>query len=261
MKYCVFQLYGPLMSWGDIAIGGERRSFPHPTKSAIIGVIAAALGIKRDNEKSQQLLSKTIGFGIKLISPGIMVRDFHTAQTPANDKKVRFYSRRDELAMIPERIDTVLSRREYRCDSMAHVAVWIRDAESDITIEAISDALQSPAYHLYLGRKSCPPAIPLSPRIVEAKDMKSAFDDVVYPSLSSLAATSEQQRKYFEKTEQRIFYENHISYYWEKDAVSGIDYAQKMVRYDLILSRRRWQFAPRDEYMCVIERGDENVHE
>ena len=45
--YLVFRLYGPMCSWGDIAVGEVRPSTVHPSKSAILGLIAAALGVKR----------------------------------------------------------------------------------------------------------------------------------------------------------------------------------------------------------------------
>ena len=46
-EYLVFQLYGPFMSWGDIAVGEMRPSAMMPAKSAILGLLAAAVGIKR----------------------------------------------------------------------------------------------------------------------------------------------------------------------------------------------------------------------
>ena len=45
--YLVFQLYGQLASWGDIAVGETRPSALTPTKSAILGLVAAALRLKR----------------------------------------------------------------------------------------------------------------------------------------------------------------------------------------------------------------------
>ncbi len=44
------QLYGPLAAWGEQAVGGVRRSATHPSKSAILGLCAAAQGIRRDEE-------------------------------------------------------------------------------------------------------------------------------------------------------------------------------------------------------------------
>lgn len=261
MKYCVFRLYSPLVSWGDVAVGGERRSYAHPSKSAVIGLVGAALGIKRDEEERQQRLSESIGFGVKLISPGIMIRDFHTAQSPDNDKKVRFYTRKDEMTLNPERINTVVSRREYRCDSMAHVAVWLKDKEKSLSIEGIRDALLKPVYHLYLGRKSCPPAVPLSPQIIDSGDVKTALDKADFPLLSGSIAVSEKQRNYFEKNERRVFEKDHISYYWEKDSAQALEYTQKTIRYDIPLSRKRWQFALREECLHIVDRGGGHVHE
>jgi len=250
------------MSWGDIAVGFERRSFPHPSKSAILGMVAAALGIRRDEEAEHQRLAEQIVFGVKLISPGIVIRDFHTVQVPEGDRKVRFSTRRDEMFFNQEKIGTVLSRREYLCDSFAVVAIRFKDTSIVFTLEDVKSALEKPKYHLYLGRKSCPPAIPLLPIIADVKDMKTALDMISFPEMSSLSLTEdkERQRMYFNKNDMRTFAKGHVIYYWEDKSEAGLEYLQRTVRYDQPLSRKRWQFSPRNEYMRVIERGEENVH-
>ncbi|WP_295540003.1 CRISPR-associated protein Cas5, partial [Thiolapillus sp.] len=48
--YLVFQLYAPLASWGGQAVGQERPSDDHPGRSALLGLLAAALGIRREEE-------------------------------------------------------------------------------------------------------------------------------------------------------------------------------------------------------------------
>ncbi len=56
MDYLLFRLYGPMASWGEIAVGETRHTASYPGKSAIIGLMAAALGIKRtESEKQQQM--------------------------------------------------------------------------------------------------------------------------------------------------------------------------------------------------------------
>ena len=64
MKYCVFRLYAPLCSWGEIAVGGERRSAFHPSKSAIIGLIAAAMGLERED-----------AIALRRIDPGLLTEN------------------------------------------------------------------------------------------------------------------------------------------------------------------------------------------
>ena len=39
-----------MASWGEIAVGENRHTASYPSKSAIIGLLGAALGIKRDDE-------------------------------------------------------------------------------------------------------------------------------------------------------------------------------------------------------------------
>ena len=97
MRYLVFQCYAPLVSWGEIAIGLERHSSRQPSKSAIIGLLAAALGIKRDDNQRMEALIKAIGFAVKMVSGGIVLKDFHTAQVPRSERKTVYHTRRDEL--------------------------------------------------------------------------------------------------------------------------------------------------------------------
>ena len=56
-EFLIFRLYGSMASWGDIAVGEFRPTFDHPSKSAVIGLIAAAMGIRRDEEERQRELA------------------------------------------------------------------------------------------------------------------------------------------------------------------------------------------------------------
>jgi CRISPR system Cascade subunit CasD len=259
MQYCVFQLYAPLMSWGETAVGMERRSSPQPSKSAVIGLVAASLGIKREDDIRQGLLADRIGIGVKLVSPGIMIRDFHTIQIPRPSKKRRYFTRRDEVAVNPVKTGTILSKREYRCDSMAFIALWIKKPAPELNIESVNAALKNPVYQPYLGRKSCPPALPLMPRIVEADTMMSALDMMAFPEVSSLAVTGGEIKKYSTMSDTRIFYKKYISYYWDDDAVAGIEAENRTARYDQPADRKQWRFSLRHENSHHIERERDDV--
>ena len=78
--YLVFRLYGPLASWGEIAVGESRHSAAYPSRSALIGLLGAALGIERDDEAGQQALAAGYRFGVKLHAAGHPLRDYHTVQ-------------------------------------------------------------------------------------------------------------------------------------------------------------------------------------
>ena len=58
--YLLMRLYGPLASWGEIAVGESRHSAMHPSKSALIGLLAAAVGVERSDEAGQQAMAKEL---------------------------------------------------------------------------------------------------------------------------------------------------------------------------------------------------------
>lgn len=80
--YLVFRLYGPLVSWGNIAVGEYRPSDSFPTKSAIIGLISASFGFDRSEDGKISELVKSVFFATKTLNPGNLLRDYHTIQTP-----------------------------------------------------------------------------------------------------------------------------------------------------------------------------------
>src|SRR5690606_10922665 len=120
-EYLLLRLYGPMASWGEIAVGESRHSAVHPSRSALLGLTGAALGINRDEDDKQKALVDGSRFGIKLECVGSPLRDYHTIQVGVPPKKFQFRSRRQEL--MADKVDTILSAREYRCDSLAVVAV------------------------------------------------------------------------------------------------------------------------------------------
>ncbi|WP_041070580.1 type I-E CRISPR-associated protein Cas5/CasD [Thiolapillus brandeum] len=228
--YLVFQLYAPLAAWGGQAVGQERPTNDHPGRSALLGLLAAALGLKREQEQAHAQLRDACRFGIKLFSPGLMLRDFHTIQVPPGARKQQHLkTRRDELR--EPKLGTMLSFRSYRQDALCLVAALSSDA--DYGVERLADALLEPVFPLYLGRKSCPPAAPLDPEVIAAPDLRSALDSYcIAPVLARLQTGTPR-------------------YYWEAGMNTGMRHDYRAPRHDQPLSRRRWQFAPRDEYVFL----------
>jgi CRISPR system Cascade subunit CasD len=99
-EFLTFQLYGPMQSWGEIAVGGYRSSATYPSKSAVLGLIAAALGIERSEETMIQTLHESLKMAVCVFSEGQMMRDFHTLQEPP---KGIYSSRQQEGQAITNR--------------------------------------------------------------------------------------------------------------------------------------------------------------
>ncbi len=231
--YLLFQLYGVLSAWGDQAVGGERPSSHHPSRSALLGFLAAAMGIRRDENDKLEELSRRCHFAIKLHSPGHVLRDFHTTQVPPAIKKIKhLYTRRNELG--ESKLGTILSYREYRQDALSVSALWLEE-NSEISLNKLLYNLTHPGFHLYLGRKSCPLSLPLNPQIISAENIKTALDN--YEIDANI--------KILEQT---------ASYFWEKTDNMGCKADFHVVRYDHPRSRQRWQFSSRLEYVRLNDK-------
>lgn len=82
-EFLLLTLYAPLSSWGGIAVGEERNSWDRPSRSAVLGLVAAALGVARDDQASHDALDWGYGVAVRLDVAGSSVVDYHTAQSVA----------------------------------------------------------------------------------------------------------------------------------------------------------------------------------
>jgi CRISPR system Cascade subunit CasD len=237
MDYLVFQLYGPMASWGAPAVGEARPSSDHPGRSALLGLIAASLGVRRDDSATQQALGFSLMFAVKQLTPGTLIRDFHTIQVPGRNRKAQYRTRKEEMALPKDRLNTIISRREYRCDGLWRVAVSLT-AKSDWTLQELAEALQRPAFTPYLGRKACPLAAPLSPRVVEASGIREALS-------SGFSAIHDEQARWLGQS-------NTSDFFWEGTA-GDIDIQDTRYPEDDVVSRARWQFMGRTEHHARIK--------
>jgi len=250
MDYLLFRLYGPLASWGEIAVGETRNSASYPSKSAILGLVGAALGVNRSDSAKQQQLQDGYHLAVEVVSRGNLLRDYHTTQVPDSVGKVSYQTRRDELVLGRSRLGTILSTREYRTDAMALVAVKALSG-APFTLPEIKNHLVKPKFHLYLGRKSCPLAVPLHPHISVGKD--SFLEAFMSYKHKPILPMNEKEEGLSKDDSYWLGLNNVREYYWEgesNDFSTNFDLGnmQSRVRHDQPLSRNRWQFTPRMEH-------------
>lgn len=139
MSTLLLRLAGPLQAWGDSSRFTRRETRTEPTKSGVLGMIAAAQG-RRRTDPLEDLLQ--LRFGVRADQPGSLIRDYQTAvRWPKDNRPI---TKDDRLPV---------SDRFYLSD-----AIFLAGVEGDRELlEGIVDALLHPAYPLYLGRRSCPP--------------------------------------------------------------------------------------------------------
>lgn len=237
IEHLIFRLYGPLQSWGDIAVGEMRPSFAYPSKSAVLGLCAAALGLLRTEEEKQRELHEAYGFAVRVDKMGIPLRDYHTTQVSPSKKGRTFFTRTDELK--GENLSTILSTRDYRCDAVYGICLWSKNTSPPYSLKELKQYLKTPKFVLYLGRKSCVLSLPLCPEVVPTDTLKKAFSKLSFdnPFLKRLVPKPDST----------------VQIYWEDHKKSGfVESEHKIQRRDISLSRRRWQFSVREENMSTI---------
>lgn len=168
MSTLVLRLAGPMQSWGDGSKFHSRHTRSAPTKSGVLGLLAAAQG-RRRTDPLEDLLSLT--FGVRVDQPGQVLSDFHTAI----DWAARAKNRKD--GSMP------LSNRYYLSDAVFLAAV---EGEDDL-IDGLANAVRSPRFPLFLGRRSCPVTEPVLLG-VDLRGVESALTEASGPSRWQAAA-------------------------------------------------------------------------
>ena len=172
-EFLTFCLVAPMASFGALAVGERRPSADRPARSAILGLVAACLGLTRDDEAAQSTLAEQYGVAVLCHAPGRLLADYHTTQVPPAVRRRRFGTRAEELA-APDPA-TILSRRDYRVGAWHLGSLWARAEAPRWSLAALADAMRAPAFTTSLGRKSCPLGLPLAPRLAEAADPAAAL--------------------------------------------------------------------------------------
>lgn len=240
MDYLVFQLQAPLSAWGETAVGEFRPTANYPSESTLLGLLAAALGIRREEEETHAALRAGYGFAIGVLSSGRLLRDYHTAQVPGRVslKNQPHSSRRDELNLPKDELNTILSTRDYRQDAASLITVQVRDG-APYALNDVAQALAKPRFTLYLGRKACPPALPLNPQIIAAENALSALQTYLHALVERSGETA-------------LALERMV---WGEGIDSGATHDLEVVRKDRVLSRGNWQFGDRIEYVALAPQG------
>ena len=137
MYTLLLRLAGPMQSWGTSSKFDIRGTGPEPSKSAVVGLLAAALGRKRGDSIHDLTCLRV---GVRTDREGELERDFQIARpdTPGNKSYVTI--------------------RYYLADAVFLAGVESPDAAF---LEQLERALRNPVFHLYLGRKSYPVTLPL----------------------------------------------------------------------------------------------------
>lgn len=173
--FLILRLDGPMQAWGTHTFEDFRPSSLFPTRSGLLGLLGACLGIDRRDHAGLEKLAASVEFTVRVdrsaprpepekpaTKAAVKLPDFHTVLAA---RKVDGSANKNP----------VVSRREYLFDAAFTVAVGEKSGAL-VSLEAIAHALRHPCFTPVLGRRACPIARPLlecGP--VDAADAKAAL--------------------------------------------------------------------------------------
>ncbi len=131
MSTLLLRFAGPLQAWGADSRFDVRRTNREPTKSGVIGLIASALGLRRDAPLDEL---NRLYFGVRVDREGVLLRDLHTVR---KDKNTSY-----------------MTTRYYLSDAVFLIGLH---SDDEALMQRLEHAMRNPAHPLFLGRRSCPP--------------------------------------------------------------------------------------------------------
>ncbi len=174
-RYLILRLDGPMQAWGSHTFEDFRPSNSFPTRSGLLGLLGACLGIDRGDHAGLEQLAQSVEFTVRadravrrpdveqhISKTAVKLPDYHTVR---DARKVDGSTNKN----------AVESRREYLFDAAFTVAIGEKQ-NAPVTLSAVADALLRPCFTPVLGRRSCPITRPLlDGPLVEAIDAKTAM--------------------------------------------------------------------------------------
>ena len=130
MSTLLLRFAAPMQAWGADSRFDIRKTNREPTKSGVVGLLAAALGLQRDAPLNELT---ALRMGVRVDREGVLLRDFH---------------------MVHGEKSSYVTTRYYLCDAVFLVGVF---SENEVLMRRLEEAVRCPAFPLFLGRRSCPP--------------------------------------------------------------------------------------------------------
>lgn len=231
MKTILLKFSGPMQSWGTDSHFEIRHTDLYPSKSAVLGLIAASLGWRRDDERIADL--NRFYFAVRVDQPGSMLKDYHTAHKP-EVKNGGIISYR-----------TYVTTRYYLQDAVFVVALGVsRTSEADEIVKA----LHVPYFQPYMGRRALPLPMDFLLDVVEGDPLSVLFS---FPWQAADWYKKQEQRKGVGSKWFSIFTETSV-----RESVSRLRRDHVL---SLAASGRRYLARMEQETLCEV--GIEENHQ
>jgi len=176
--YLILKLHGPMQAWGEHTFEGLRPSANFPTRSGLLGLLGACLGIVRNDRIRLQRLADSVGMAVRVDTRTmfrqdgvcralkvVKITDYHTVKD----------AREDYCGLKSH--ETIQTWREYLYDAEFSVALY-NQPNPTLDLDELEAAVKRPFFTPYLGRRSCPITRPLFHSRLTAPDALAALKAV-----------------------------------------------------------------------------------
>ena len=176
--HLILKLQGVMQAWGEHTFEGLRPSTNFPTRSAIIGLLGACLGIDRGNRQGQQALADSFQYAVRQDAQRTVWNENASKPQSFNTLKMTDYhtikdARADYVGLKSH--ETIQTWREYLYDASFSVAIWNTE-QAVYSLNNLQSAINKPRYTPFLGRRSCPLTRPLFEDRVQAINALEALN-------------------------------------------------------------------------------------
>lgn len=181
-RHLLMRLEAPLIAFGGETIDnyGVIRDFP--ALSMVTGLLANALGYRREESELHSRLQSRLVVGARLDSEIQRLTDFQTAQLGASDKGWTTWGAPEERRGGPDSYKSPhLRYRDYYASLNVLVALRLEPATESPTLGDLAQALDRPARPLFIGRKTCLPSRRVFAGWQDAPNILEALKAVPFP--------------------------------------------------------------------------------
>lgn len=133
---------------GQPTFEGTRPTGRFPTRSGLLGLLGACLGIQRDDTSSLQALSESVQFAVRCDE--LILDDRRVSVTGLRDYHTVLGAREDYRGLKSH--ETIQTWREYLCDASFTVALWLTP-HATMVISELEKAVLKPRYTPYRAEK------------------------------------------------------------------------------------------------------------
>ena len=161
-KHLILNLEAPLMSFGGETVDNLGVIRPYPAVSMLTGLLANALGWRRDERQRHQDLQDRLVFAARIDREphgGLRMQDFQSAAI--NNTEQGWTTRGRPEGRAGGTYQNHLRYRDYYADMRVTVALRLQSPDGDPALDVLAEALLEPERPLFIGRKPCLPSCPL----------------------------------------------------------------------------------------------------